>query len=711
MNVRALTPHSLSRLFSEELSPSHGTALYKLLVFILVPFPGISLSLVFPHWLSLALSLVLGREGEQGRGQEGRGGMGEEAKKRKKTIGKLYKQVMDYCVQLGKVEGEMEVGDVEMKMNLEKGVGQKSMCTRVVLNSLEKFALNGNVSNDQSEEKEQLEDDGGDEMFDRLDLNVQMDTMQLKFKSAFQRVVSVPKMGVNQPIAISASLPRIVPLMKDEMVPAYRKLSYTAAQPAIKSSGAFRYQAAAMNTLGLLHTYRVINQKYYQSMNEEIKTEEPKAIVCGDTLNGRYRVVKQLGSGAFGVVFEACDLTTNQHVALKVLKTISFANEECNIVSFLNRADASQQFGIVRLLDFFQNEKRAVLVFELMSLSLYDIIRNTSYLGCSLHLVKKFGRQLLQTLFFLQNLPRGADGCTGVIHCDLKPENILLCNKKKAQIKLIDFGSACRNTNSRMYSYIQSRFYRAPEVILGLPYSHPIDIWSLACVLVELHTGRPLFDGQTEADQVVKHVGTLGVPPSYMIESSDRGLMYFKKFSDGYALLPPKNYGASVSLQYTPLHLILGINSGGPGGRRANEKSGHSRVDYHSFYDVILRMLDLDPTTRLTAAEALSHPFFTETEASLLDEPTAAETNAAAASKLVEISQDAMETEPVEENKFDTAIINMESKSPIDSITSKLGRRVSQPIQARANIARSNVKNLISLQSSRIIGRRAYSPK
>lgn len=107
----------------------------------------------------------------------------------------------------------------------------------------------------------------------------------------------------------------------------------------------------------------------------------------------------------------------------------------------------------------------------------------------------------------------------------------MLCHPKKSAIKVIDFGSACREGQSvrvasttntdvgtdlmptlarrqQTYSYIQSRFYRAPEVMMELPYTKAIDMWSFGCVLVELHTGQPLFNGRNEAEQVC-HVGVL----------------------------------------------------------------------------------------------------------------------------------------------------------------------------------------------------------
>lgn len=141
------------------------------------------------------------------------------------------------------------------------------------------------------------------------------------------------------------------------------------------------------------------------------------------------------------------------------------------------------------------HRKHLCLVFELLSTNLYDVLKSTKFKGLSLPLIRKIGYQVLTSLYFLS--PKGVD----IIHSDLKPENILLRDPTKSGVKIIDFGSSCKRS-SKIYSYIQSRFYRAPEVILEIGYSQPIDMWSLGCILVELHTGSPLFPGENELDQV-----------------------------------------------------------------------------------------------------------------------------------------------------------------------------------------------------------------
>ena len=152
---------------------------------------------------------------------------------------------------------------------------------------------------------------------------------------------------------------------------------------------------------------------------------------------------------------------------------------------------------------------------------------------------------LLQTLAFL-SLPH-----VDIIHCDLKPENILFRVPNRSAVKVLDFGSSCRRNEQvrgksmirkftilciiavlsfhylQMYVYIQSRFYRSPEVILGLPYDQAIDMWSLGCMLVEMHTGSPLFSGRDEHDQITRFVKLKGLPPQWMLERGRKTHRFF----------------------------------------------------------------------------------------------------------------------------------------------------------------------------------------
>ncbi len=141
-------------------------------------------------------------------------------------------------------------------------------------------------------------------------------------------------------------------------------------------------------------------------------------------------------------------------------------------------------------------------------------------------LIRRFAVQVLHTLVFLRK--------HRIIHCDLKPENILLKNPNKSGIKVIDFGSSCFE-DERVYTYIQSRFYRAPEIMLGIPYTEAIDMWSLGCILAELWTGFPLFPGENEEEQFMMIMEVRNVPPKDLLETATRREVFFG--SNGNPLL------------------------------------------------------------------------------------------------------------------------------------------------------------------------------
>ena len=136
--------------------------------------------------------------------------------------------------------------------------------------------------------------------------------------------------------------------------------------------------------------------------------------------------------------------------------------------------------------DFFKFRSHIWITFEILSINLYNFKKNNDFRGVSLRLTKRFAIQILVSLLYMAEHK--------IIHCDMKPENILLRNINKSGIKIIDFGSGCFE-NERIYTYIQSRFYRAPKIILGIAYTWAIDMWSFGWILFELYTGYPLFAG------------------------------------------------------------------------------------------------------------------------------------------------------------------------------------------------------------------------
>ena len=257
--------------------------------------------------------------------------------------------------------------------------------------------------------------------------------------------------------------------------------------------------------------------------------------IIGYHLSYRFEILQVIGKGSFGKVLKCYDYKNKQMCAIKVIKNKKRfhhqAAVELKILSHIIKKDPEDKFCLIHLKENFVFRKHLCLVFDILSGNLYEILKSNSFQGLPLNLVRNITIQLLTSLKFL-NQER-------IIHCDLKPENILLVKPYKSLIKLIDFGSSCFE-HERLYTYIQSRFYRAPEVILGISYKMSIDMWSLGCIIAELIIGYPLFPGENEYEQLLCIMEMLGLPPSHMIEACSKKNEYF---CNGDAIVVPNSHG------------------------------------------------------------------------------------------------------------------------------------------------------------------------
>ena len=218
---------------------------------------------------------------------------------------------------------------------------------------------------------------------------------------------------------------------------------------------------------------------------------------------------------------------------------------------------------------------------ELLGLNLYEFIKIHDFKGFSVKLIRRFTKQLLNSLVLLKYHK--------VIHCDLKPENILLVHPAHSEIKVIDFGSSCLE-HEKVYTYIQSRFYRSPEVILGMTYGLPIDMWSLGCILAELLTGYPIFPGENEQEQLACIMEVFGPPDKHLIEKSTRKKLFFDSL--GKPRLTVSSKGKKRRPSSKTLHQVL-------------------KCDDEAFLDFITRCLRWDPDKRLKPEEGVRHEFIT----------------------------------------------------------------------------------------------------
>lgn len=344
-----------------------------------------------------------------------------------------------------------------------------------------------------------------------------------------------------------------------------------------------------------------------------------------DLIAGRYQIADFLGQAAFSRAVQALDLKTGQYVCLKVVKNdkdyFDQSLDEIKVLRYVNACDPGDHYRIVRLLDYLYFKEHLILVTELLRANLYEFSKYDSASQEDTYFIptrlKAMAMQMLEAVCFLHSL--------SLIHADLKPENILIKSYSQCEIKLIDLGSAFFDSDPRA-SFVQSWSYRAPEVILGLPYSFSIDIWSVGCILVELAVGRVLFRETTCPQMLASMESVLGpFPPALTLDGK-----YSKKYflSDGRIfennpetvrhivvifvylhfclLVLYAHANQRVSRIYKKIHLQGGVDILQP--RISSLASVLDSFD-PTMVDFVEKLLTLDPEKRYTAEEALQHPW------------------------------------------------------------------------------------------------------
>ncbi|XP_077994181.1 homeodomain-interacting protein kinase 1-like isoform X2 [Glandiceps talaboti] len=329
----------------------------------------------------------------------------------------------------------------------------------------------------------------------------------------------------------------------------------------------------------------------------------------------RYEVLEFLGRGTFGQVVKCWKRGTNEIVAIKILKNHpSYARQGQIEVSILARlsAENADEFNFVRAYECFQHKNHTCLVFEMLEQNLYDFLKQSKFSPMPLKYIRPVTQQVLVALLKLKNL--------GLIHADLKPENIMLVDpvRQPYRVKVIDFGSASHVSKAVCSTYLQSRYYRAPEIILGLPFCEAIDMWSLGCVIAELFLGWPLYPGSSEYDQIRYISQTQGLPAEHLLSAATKTTRFFRRDINSeyplWRLKTPDEHEAESHIKskearkyiFNCLDDMANVNfpSDLDGSERLAEKA-----DRREFIDLLKRMLTIDADKRIRPAEALNHPF------------------------------------------------------------------------------------------------------
>ncbi|KAL6131609.1 hypothetical protein ACLB2K_069983 [Fragaria x ananassa] len=312
-------------------------------------------------------------------------------------------------------------------------------------------------------------------------------------------------------------------------------------------------------------------------------------IVLKTIVAGRYYITEYLGSAAFSRVVQAHDLHTGVDVCLKIIKNdkdfFDQSLDEIKLLKFVNKYDPADERHILRLYDYFYHQEHLFIVCELLKANLYEFQKFSRESGGEAYFTLKrlqaITRQCLEALEYLHHL--------GVIHCDLKPENILIKSYRRCEIKVIDLGSSCFRTDN-LCLYVQSRSYRAPEVMLGLSYDEKIDMWSLGCILAELCSGEVLFPNDGIVTILARIIGMLGPIDLDMLVKGQETDKYFTNELDLY----------HINEETNQLEYIIPEDS---------SLEQHLEVTDIGFIDFVQSLLEINPERRPSATEALEHPW------------------------------------------------------------------------------------------------------
>lgn len=325
----------------------------------------------------------------------------------------------------------------------------------------------------------------------------------------------------------------------------------------------------------------------------------------GETLDSRYVVYGYTGQGVFSNVVRARDTARgNLDVAVKIIRNNEIMHKtglkELEILRKLNDADPEDRFHCLRLFRHFFHKNHLCMVFEPLAMNLREVLKKY---GKDVGLHVKAVRSYTQQLFLALKLLKRAN----ILHADIKPDNILV-SESKLVLKLCDFGSASHAHENEITPYLVSRFYRAPEIILGIPYDFGIDMWSVGCTIYELYTGKIMFSGKTNNQMLKFFMDLKGKMPNKLIrKGSFKDLHFDSNCNFLYHEVDKVTEREKVVVMSTlsatrDLSAELGGNSLPP---EQNRKVGQLK-------DLLERTLMLDAGKRITVNHALAHPFIQE---------------------------------------------------------------------------------------------------
>lgn len=348
--------------------------------------------------------------------------------------------------------------------------------------------------------------------------------------------------------------------------------------------------------------------------------------------NGRYVIQKILGQGTFGKVVCAYDTTKRTLCAVKIIRAIPKYRDaskiELRVLTTLAKYDRENRYQCIHLRECFDYKNHVCLVTDLLDVSIYDFLKSNKYQPFPYAHVKAFARQLFTSVAYLHNI--------GLVHTDLKPENILLKDSSSTTVNtvdekgklltrkllrdpticLIDFGSAIFDDEYHNH-IVSTRHYRAPEIILNVGWSFPCDIWSIGCILVEFCTGEALFQTHDNREHLALMEKIIG-------KRIDRSLLRKAARNTADLVISPSRTTGSSSGEHYRINYPNNDSKKGSERQVRQTKSltelfrdvvipkvGVDQPQHHwdLFLDLLQRIFIYDQRKRISARQALEHPF------------------------------------------------------------------------------------------------------
>ena len=326
-------------------------------------------------------------------------------------------------------------------------------------------------------------------------------------------------------------------------------------------------------------------------------------IILGEVLDNRYRVQSNLGKGMFSGVVRATDQKANRLVAIKVVRNnetmYKAGQKEIDILQSLRIADPEDRKHLVRLERSFEHKGHLCMVFENLSINLREVLKKFGRdIGINLKAVRAYAQQMFLGLGLLRKC--------NLLHADIKPDNILV-NENRNMLKICDLGSASDASDNEVTQYLVSRFYRAPEIILGLPFDFAIDMWSVGCTLFELYSGKILFTGRNNNQMLRSMMECRGKFSHKLLRKAQFVNHHFDDLL---------NFRSLEKDRLTGRDTVRLLNFNKPTrdlrARLMSSTKGMSETEVKEvtwFVDLLEKCLNLNPEKRCTPAEALKHPF------------------------------------------------------------------------------------------------------